>query len=70
MKKYISPINILVSQIILFFWYYVSLPGSILPPHDKKLTKPSITTSLIKFITFMTPYYILLYLALKNYNLV
>ena len=59
----------LMLQVVLFFWYYVTLPGSIIPPKDNKSTKPSIMTALIRFIMFMIPYYILfgaVYYKLKN----
>uniref|UniRef100_A0A6C0DA21 Uncharacterized protein n=1 Tax=viral metagenome TaxID=1070528 RepID=A0A6C0DA21_9ZZZZ len=59
----------LIFQTVQFLWYYSTLPGSIMPPRLKNVQKPSIRSALIKFITYMMPFYIMAYLAYNNKNL-
>lgn len=59
----------LIFQTVLFLWYYSTLPGSIIPPRLKNVPKPSIRSALIKFITYMMPFYIMAYLAHHNKTL-
>jgi len=53
----------ILSQIILFVWYYLTIPT--IKNTIKKSVKPSITSALIKFLIFMLPFYI--YLAYNIY---
>lgn len=55
-----------LSQIILFIWYYLTLPGSVIPPKSISIIKPTMTAALLKFLTFMLPFYI--YIAWVIYN--
>jgi hypothetical protein len=60
-------IAFIVMQIIWFLWYYVTLPGSLIPPNNPAIPKPSFRSALLKFITYQLPFYILiLYFVFKG----
>jgi len=59
---YTITLYVVLSQIILFIWYYLTLPGVL---NGSKTIKPTVKYSLSKFLIFMLPFYI--YIAYTIY---
>jgi len=54
-----SPVMMfVVLEIFLFLWYFVTLPGSVMPPNNPSIPKPSLRTALLKFLTYQFPLYL------------
>jgi predicted MFS family arabinose efflux permease len=59
-----------VVELILFLWYFATLPGSIIPPNNSNIPKPSLRTALLKFLTFQLPLLIVVaYLVMNGESL-
>jgi hypothetical protein len=55
-------------QLIVFTWYYVTLPGSKLSP-DKKHPQPSVKSALMSYLIYLLPMMVLLsFLNSKDKN--
>ena len=69
-----SIMYLVVSQLVLFVWYYLTLPGSVLVSDKSKSNKPSLSIALQHFVLYQLPYYLLLiflmYYIKNNNNLV
>ena len=52
---------------IQFFWYYSTLPGSLLLK-NKKHPKPTIKVALTSYLTYVVPMFIVIYFNLRNNN--
>jgi len=48
-------VQLLISYLLLFFWYYVTLPGSILLSKNDNTPKPKLDVALKKFILYTSP---------------
>jgi Gpi18-like mannosyltransferase len=59
-----------VVELVLFLWYFATLPGSIIPPNKHNIQKPPIRTALLKFLTFQLPLLIVVaYLVMHGKSL-
>jgi hypothetical protein len=49
-----------IAKLLLFIWYYLTLPGSVLSP-NKKYPKPSLKTAFMSYLIYMIPSIILMF---------
>ena len=56
---------LILTVLILFTWYYITLPGSTLSP-NKKHPKPSVKTALTSYLIYTIPMILAVYYLTLN----